>query len=41
MAVPRLRPATRADLPRIFEVRNGTAESRLDNPALVTDEEVA
>ena len=41
MTPPRLRPATRADLPRIFEVRHGTAENRLDNPALVTDAEVA
>jgi GNAT superfamily N-acetyltransferase len=38
---PRLRPATRADLPRIFEVRHGTAENPLTEPALVTDEEVA
>jgi GNAT superfamily N-acetyltransferase len=37
----RLRRATRADLPRIHEVRHGTAENRLDNPALVTDAEVA
>jgi GNAT superfamily N-acetyltransferase len=36
-----LRAATRADLPRIHEVRHGTAENRLSNPALVTDEEVA
>jgi GNAT superfamily N-acetyltransferase len=36
-----LRSATRADLPRIYEVRHGTAENRLTNPALVTDEEVA
>jgi GNAT superfamily N-acetyltransferase len=35
-----LRPATRADLPRIFEVRYGTAENRLSDPSLVTDEEV-
>jgi GNAT superfamily N-acetyltransferase len=41
MNAPRLRPATRADLPRIYEVRHGTAENRLTNPALVTDEEVA
>jgi len=40
MTVPRLRPATRADLPRINEVRHGTAENRLSNPALVTDAEV-
>jgi GNAT superfamily N-acetyltransferase len=37
----RLRPATRADLPRITEVRHGTAENRLQHPELVTDEEVA
>ena len=37
----RLRQATRADLPRIFEVRHGTAENRLDDPAQVTNEEVA
>ena len=36
----RLRPATRADLPRIHEVRHGTAENRLTDPSLVTDEEV-
>jgi len=41
MLMPRLRPATRADLPRIWQVRHGTAENRLSNPALVTDEEVA
>ena len=37
----RLRPATRADLPRIYEVRHGTVENRLTDPALVTDAEVA
>ena len=37
----RLRPATRADLPRIHQVRHGTTENRLINPALVTDAEVA
>jgi GNAT superfamily N-acetyltransferase len=37
----RLRPASRADLPRINEVRHGTAENRLTDPALVTDEELA
>jgi GNAT superfamily N-acetyltransferase len=37
----RIRAATRADLPRIYEVRNGTAENRLDDPSRVTDEEVA
>lgn len=36
----RLRPATRADLPRIREVRHGTAENRLTDPSLVTDAEV-
>jgi GNAT superfamily N-acetyltransferase len=41
MNKPLLRSATRADLPRIAEVRHGTAENRLTNPALVTDEEVA
>jgi GNAT superfamily N-acetyltransferase len=40
MAKPRLRPATRADLPRIHEVRRGTAENPLTNPALVTGAEV-
>jgi GNAT superfamily N-acetyltransferase len=39
--IPRLRPATRADLPRIFEVRHGTVENPLTEPALVTDEDVA
>ena len=38
---PRLRPATHADLPRIYQVRHGTAENRLSDPASVTDEEVA
>ena len=41
MPPPRLRPATRADLPRIHQVRHGTAENRLTNPALVTEAEVA
>ena len=36
----RLRPATRADLSRIQEVRRGTSENRLTDPALVTDAEV-
>jgi GNAT superfamily N-acetyltransferase len=36
-----IRPAIPADLPRIHTVRHGTAENRLSNPALVTDEEVA
>ena len=37
----KLRPAVRADLPRIFEVRHGTAENRLTDASLVTEEEVA
>lgn len=41
MTTPRLRPATRADLQRIHQVRHGTVENRLRDPALVTDEEVA
>lgn len=36
----RLRPATRADLLRISEVRQGTFENRLTDPGLVTDAEV-
>jgi GNAT superfamily N-acetyltransferase len=37
----RVRPATPADLPRVYEVRHGTAENRLSDPSLVTDGEVA
>jgi len=37
----RLRAATRADLPRIHQVRGGTAENQLTDPSLVTDAEVA
>ena len=37
----RLRSATRADLPRIYEVRHGTVENRLGDPNSVTDAEVA
>jgi GNAT superfamily N-acetyltransferase len=37
----RLRPATTADLPRIWEVRHGTVENRLTDRSLVTDKEVA
>jgi GNAT superfamily N-acetyltransferase len=37
---PRLRPATKFDLPRISEVRHGTAENRLEDPSLVTPAEV-
>ncbi len=40
MTYPCLRAATHADLPRIHEVRHGTAENRLADPALVTDDEV-
>ncbi len=36
-----LRSATQADVPRIYEMRHGTAENRLNNPALVTDAEIA
>ncbi len=36
----RLRSATRADLPRIREVRHGTAENRLSDPNGVTVAEV-
>jgi hypothetical protein len=36
-----LHPASSADLPRIYEVRHGTAENRLTDPALVTEAEVA
>ena len=36
----RLRAALPDDLPRIHEVRNGTAENPLDDPSLVTPEEV-
>jgi GNAT superfamily N-acetyltransferase len=38
--LPRLRQATKLDLPRISEVRHGTAENRLEDPSLVTPEEV-
>jgi len=37
---PRVRPATRADLPRVWEVRHGTAENRLIDRSQVTDAEV-
>jgi GNAT superfamily N-acetyltransferase len=37
----RLRPATRNDLPRIHDVRHGTAENRLTDPSQVTAAEVA
>ena len=36
-----VRPATKADLPRIHEVRHGTGKNRLTDPSLVTDAEVA
>lgn len=41
MTEPPPRPATIADLRRISDVRHGTAENRLLDPALVTDAEVA
>jgi len=37
----RVRRATEADLPRVWQVRHGTAENRLTDPSLVTDAEVA
>jgi GNAT superfamily N-acetyltransferase len=37
---PRLRPATKADLQRIHEVRHGTVENSLSDPSLVTAAEV-
>ena len=36
----KVRRATEADLPRIWEVRHGTAENPLGDPSLVTDAEV-
>ncbi len=36
----RLRSAIRADPPRIYDVRQGTAENRLSDPNSVTDAEV-
>ena len=41
MTPARLRAATRQDLPRIHEVRHGTAENRLTDPSRVTPDEVA
>ena len=41
MAQLRLRPATPAERPRIYEVRHGTAENQLTDVALVTDAEVS
>jgi GNAT superfamily N-acetyltransferase len=40
MASLHVRPARLTDLHRIREVRNGTAENRLNDPASVTDAEV-
>jgi GNAT superfamily N-acetyltransferase len=37
----RIRAAERADLPRIWEVRLGVTENRLENRALATEDEVA
>jgi len=37
----RVRRATEADLPRVWQVRHGTAENRLTDPSLVTDAEVS
>ncbi len=36
-----IRAAAESDLPRIRQVRHGTAENRLTDPSLVTDQEVA
>ena len=36
----RLRPAVHDDLPRVHEVRHSTTENRLEDPALVTPQEV-
>ena len=41
MTPPRLRPATRSDLPRIQAIRHDTAENRLTDPSAVTEAEVA
>lgn len=38
--MPIIRPATPDDLPRIYEVRHGTAENRLTDPSKVTGAEV-
>lgn len=40
IAKPRLRAATRADLPRIALIRHGTTENRLSDPDRVSDGEV-
>src|SRR3954464_15660055 len=40
MSRPRLRPANRADLPRVHAIRHGTTENRLSDPSLVTEAEV-
>lgn len=40
MTQPRLRRAVTTDLPRIHQVRHGTAENRLSDPSLVRDAEV-
>jgi GNAT superfamily N-acetyltransferase len=36
----RIRPAIRADLPRIWQIRHGVAENRLTDPSVVKDDEV-
>ena len=41
MIMPRLRAATRADLPRIHAIRHGVSENRPTDPARVTGAEVA
>jgi len=32
-----IRPATRSDIPRIFEIRNSVGENRLSDPSAVTE----
>ena len=34
-----IRPATRADIPRVFEIRDSVGENRLADPSAVTEAE--
>jgi GNAT superfamily N-acetyltransferase len=36
-----IRPATRADIPRLFEIRDGVGENRLTDPGTVTEADAA
>jgi GNAT superfamily N-acetyltransferase len=36
-----IRPATRADIPRLFEIRNSVGENRLSDPSVVTEADAA